>query len=273
MGYFRCTINALVAVAAGIGVPGPLALAEEPATEEPAAPATPVVALSRAEVASLVTQLGDEKYAVREAASEQLVRGNAAVVGHLRNHLQPDQPEINYRIIGVLAELRDSEDDATRSAALSALKQLTKSDDTTIAGRARESLFPPVVDEVDGLGGQAVIFGGLRNVELGGGGGITITGGTVRIGGRSQIVQSSLEDGVQTVVVHQGIGRKITMRIDEAGIDVRIYRRDEEGRPMRLVYQAIDEVDLQLNHPEGYKIYLDFKGYKGGTVMNGMPKD
>lgn len=264
--YMSVRLFLSVAVAAGaLGMLNSPALADDVVSAD---------ALSDAEFKSLLTQLDHKQFAEREKASKRLASGNAAVVKSLAAAIEDGKHEVNYRILSILSAMRLGENDEVAKAARGELIKLCKSDREAIAAQARATFYPRGRAGEEAMFTHANIFGGMRKIEMGGkGGGIAIAGDTVKIFGRSQVVRSRVQDGEQLVVVHQGIGRMIVLRVGEGGIEVHVSEQKEEGLVEETEYHAIDVDELKKDAPAAYKIYNDFKDYKGGAVLNGMPAD
>ncbi len=237
------------------------------------------VSLSTEEIAALVKKLGHKQFAERDAATAKLATGDFKVARQLAHAVSVDnEAEVNYRIIAVLGRLRQAEDDLVRAAASASLRKLSEMDNAAIAEQAKLTLRPPNPTGGEGLtravdAGVINLFGGTRKLMLGGEGGGMAIGAVVRVGGRSQIVQSGVEEDRQHVVVYQGIGRKIELRKEKEKIVVLVTEWNQDGEPFETKYEADNADELKANHPIGYKFYVDFEKYKGGTVMNAMPAE
>lgn len=236
-------------------------------------PVTQRVSLSDDEVKRLVQRLDDEKYAVRDAASKRLASGDAAVATALGKAVKADKLELSYRIIEILDTMRRGQHEATRDAAKKAMEILGKHKDKAIARRTLTALATDEPLSEEASFDHIQLFGGLRRIEFGQGGGISIGGDSVRIGKGSQIVQSQMADGEQLVVVHQGGGRKIMIRASDKGIGVVVQELTEDGTVEENRYEAADEEELAEKHPVGHSYFDAYKKYKGGTVMGGMPAE
>lgn len=235
-------------------------LAEEPT------PLTPE------QVDKLIAQFDHASFEMREAASEALgAQATPGLAAKLIAAIADDRPEVNYRVIAVLGEMRYSEDEATRDASTAALRKLRDSDNRNVAEQALSMLFQRLLESIGEISDTANVFGGERKVECHPeGGGMAIAGRVIRIYGRTHLVQSGVNTGHQRVIVHQGVGRKIVLNANDDGIALYIREEVKGEEPIAVHYLAVDADDLRKHHPAAFAFYEAYEKYKGGTTINGM---
>src|SRR5262249_29846193 len=71
-----------------------------------------------------ITQLDDDRFAVREEATQNLIKAGKAAIDTVAKAAAGDQLEVTYRSVHILRELAGSKDAATVAAAKAALTQL-----------------------------------------------------------------------------------------------------------------------------------------------------
>ena len=101
----------------------------------PAAAADPEAA-----IATAIEQLGDEQFAAREAASQQLAALGAAAVEPLVAAAVAGDPERALRAVDILRQFLARDEDDLAAAAEAGLEQLAGKDDLAIAQRAEVAL-------------------------------------------------------------------------------------------------------------------------------------
>src|SRR5271154_6391280 len=85
-----------------------------------------------------IKDLDSEKFAVREAATEQLLKTGRAAIDALAAAVESKSPEVNLRAMRILEELYEATDTATRSAAQKALAAIAANPASFGAKRANE---------------------------------------------------------------------------------------------------------------------------------------
>ena len=91
-------------------------------------------------IATAIEQLGDEQFANREAASQQLAAFGAAAVEPLVAAAATTDPERALRAVDILRQFLAREEDDLAAAAEAGLEQLAGKDDLAIAQRAEVAL-------------------------------------------------------------------------------------------------------------------------------------
>jgi Leucine-rich repeat (LRR) protein len=95
-----------------------------------------------------ITQLNDDRFAVREEATQNLIKAGKEAIDTVAKAAAGDQLEATDRGVRILRDLAESKDAATVSAAKAALTKLVVSDHATAAPRARTALFAHLGDVV-----------------------------------------------------------------------------------------------------------------------------
>jgi hypothetical protein len=226
------------------------------------------------EVRRLVAQLDSNRFAERKAASEQLRKMGLAAVQPLADAAPRGSLELQQRAMKLLEDFYRSRDKSLCTAAQGALEGLRQSEQESIARRAVEILkFPPYGLKPGNWLGRGLVhgLGGTRPLKLGGGGGIVIGGGQVRLGNGAQIVVSGVENGHRFVDIIQGSGLGVLILENEKSgmIDIHTCQQQAAGQAEYQRYEAHNAAELQQKHPKIHAFYDRFKGYRGGMVMNG----
>ena len=245
---------------------------EEP-PEGPAA-TIPPKNLSDATIRQLVAQLDSNRFAERKTATDQLRKIGLPAIEPLVAVAPGGSLELQVRVMKLLGDFYRSNQPTLRLAAREALEQLRTCEQEAVAQRAKEILKFPFYELTDGnwLGkGLVHGLGGPRPIKLGGGGGIVIGGGQVRLGNGAQIVVSGVEKGHRFVDIIQGSGLGILMIQNQktGAIEVYTCQQQPPGEPEYHRYQASSAAELAKQHPKIHAFYDHFKGYRGGMVMNG----
>ena len=230
--------------------------------------------LSTTEVRRLVGQLDSNRFAERTAATARLRQIGLVAVAPLAAAAPQGSLELQVRAMNLLGDFYRSKNEELRSAARDVLEQLQSSSQEAVAQRAGEILKFPFYELTPGnwLGkGLVHGLGGRRPIKLGGGGGIVIGGGEVRLGNGAQIVVSGVEKGYRFVDIIQGSGLGVLMIENEQNGAIEVYtcQQQASGDPEYQRYQADSAEELAKQHPKIHAFYDRFKGYRGGMVMNG----
>ena len=90
-----------------------------------------------------ITQLDDDRFAVREEATQNLLKAGKKAIDTVAKAAAGDQLEVTYRSVRILEELAGSKDAATAAAAKTALTQLVVSNHAAAAPRARTAWSNP----------------------------------------------------------------------------------------------------------------------------------
>ena len=98
-------------------------------------------ALTQPEIRTLISQLGDPEYSVREQATKKLEQAGIDAVGPLAAAAAGENLEVICRAVRALARILESKDDATFDAVEQALERLEESSHRPAARRAAEALL------------------------------------------------------------------------------------------------------------------------------------
>jgi hypothetical protein len=93
-----------------------------------------------ADIPAAISQLGDERYEVREAATRQLSHTGVQSIAPLLKAATGDNLEVTWRAIKVLTRILDTDDEAVFDSAEAALEQLETSTNRSAARRAAVAL-------------------------------------------------------------------------------------------------------------------------------------
>jgi hypothetical protein len=231
-------------------------------------------AVTEQQVRKWIEELDSDSFAEREAATIELSTAGVAAVQPIVDAAQSTSLEVQVRAFVVLKHFYRAEDEQVRDACVKALQALSDSENSSIAEQAKEILAVPHYEVPAGnwLGVTMVRgIGANSPIQLHQGGGISIGGGRVRLGYGSQIVVSGVVDGTRIVDIIQGSGLGVMILDSEKGngIVVHTCETPEDGEPKFNRYIAKDADELAKKHPKIHAFYDKFKGYRGGTVMNG----
>ena len=224
------------------------------------------------EIRRLVGQLDANRFADRKAAGKQLEQIGQPAIEPLAAAAPRGSLELEQRAMQVLERFYRSADERLCDAAKVALEKLCASSRESIARRAAEILkFPPYGLQPGNWLGKGLVhgLGGVRPIKLGGGGGIVIGGGEVRLGNGAQIVVSGVEGDVRFVDIIQGSGLGVLMIENEKNgvIEVHTCQQQPAGEADYKRYRAETTEQLRAAHPKIHAFYERFKGYRGGMVM------
>lgn len=272
----RCLSSAMFACA-GLAVldashaeppPGPAAEPNRAAANRDAAdPAKPPVA----EVRQLITQLNDDKFAARQAASRQLEALGAAVIADLVQAARGHHLEVTTRALDLLRRFLHGPDPPTQMAARQALQQLAASDHQAAAGGARKILEEDLAEAAPQRGpamplGQIQIplraLPGQRRAQIQ----LQIQGGFGGGNGPNQVqvrqVQLRHEPGRRTIQVAEN-GREVKIVEDrQGGIQMEVSEGAGDQRKTRK-YAARDAGELKKQHPEAHQLYAQYSQLNG----------
>lgn len=226
------------------------------------------------EIRRLVGQLDANRFADRKAADKRLEDIGQPAIEPLAAAASRGSLELEQRAMQILERFYRSADESLCDAAKAALKKLSASSRESIARRAAEILkFPPYGLQPGNWLGKGLVhgLGGVRPIKLGGGGGIVIGGGEVRLGNGAQIVVSGVEGDVRFVDIIQGSGLGVLMIENEKSgvIEVHTCQQQPAGEAEYKRYRSETTEQLRTAHPKIHAFYERFKGYRGGMVMNG----
>lgn len=260
------------------------AVADDPASKPSAGKQTPEKKdgqLSATEIKALVQRLDSGKYKERNDATNKLMTGGKAVIDPVLKAGLTDDIELGARCFDILRHFYEKGNATTKAAAEAALKKMQASGHKAVAKWAAEALAKPAANQAFPFGGQR--FGGririvgpnnlpprVRMPQFpAGGGNRQITSRTVN--GRREL---TAREGNRTVRISDTNGRNIAIKVTET----------KKGKSETKEYKAKDEAELKKKHPDGAKIYEQYKnfgrmnlngrlggGFFGGRPLNAQP--
>jgi len=246
---FPCkrVLPCVVAVVLGFCVP--VWAQESPADEKPeASPAAP----GPEKIAALVQELDSDRFAERQAASDELAEIGKPAIEALTEAAVGESLEVTVRSIDVLKKLAGSSDEPTKEAAKAALEKIAKSDRPSAARRAEEAL--KAMEEQQrraNVFAPRAIQGGIQIAVAGGG---------------ARRVSVKTVNGVKTIEAEEG-DRKVKIVDDpKAGIKMEVTTK-KNGKETTEKYEAKDAEELKKKHPEAYKIYKQYDRNAGNVVV------
>jgi len=221
--------------------------AEEKAVDASAAAGAPQA--SAEEIALLVKQLGSDKFAERQRASEKLGKIGKPAIEALVKAATGDSLEVTVRSIDLLGKMLESSDEGTRDSAKGALEKVAKSDRPTAAPRARDAL-KAIKDKQNQS--RRVLPGRIQIAAVAGGGGRRVSVRTV--------------NGVKTIEAQEG-DRKVKIVDDpKQGIKMEVTSK-KNGKETTEKYEAKDAAELKKKHPKAYEIYTKYAKQGGNIVV------
>ncbi len=202
-----------------------------------------------AEIGKWIEQLDDDKFAVREEATRKLTEAADEAIDLVRQAASGESREVASRAITVLRLLSEKDNKPAKAA----LEQLSQSDDTKVARRAKDAL--DTINEnakkpsikIPAI--QQMFPGGLNaQIQFGGFGVKTVKVTTV--------------NGVKKISVKEN-DRKTEITDDpKKGIEVQVTEQ-VNGKPKVTKVSAKDVAELKKKHPEMHKIYEQYSGQNG----------
>lgn len=225
-----------------------------PAKENnPAKPETPPAAdaektgtATAAELSQWTQDLVNPKFAVRQAASQKLVQAGKGGMDAVAEAAKTDDLELATRCLSVLTEGLNSKTEEVKQAARTALQNLAKSENKSVAQRAKLALETPV--GLDAVGGGLPVVGGqnFRQVRV-----------NIVNGARETNI---LENGKQTVIKDNN-GKDITVTTTET----------VNGQKVTKSATGKDAEDLKKNNPDAHAIFEKYaKGGNGVQIQFGI---
>lgn len=188
-----------------------------------------------------VKELVHQKFATRQAASQKLIQAGVPGMQAAAEAAKTDDLELATRCLSVLTEGLASKSEAVKKAARTSLEELAKSENKSVAQRARQGLEAPVALPQVGIGRPGFA---VQQVRV-----------QVRNGVRELTV---IENGKESTISDNN-GKDITVTITET----------VNGQKKTQTYKAKDEEELKKNHPEAHAIYSKYSGGKIGRVQIG----
>jgi len=228
--------------------------AAAPAKEEAEKPVSPAADNAPPEVSKAtpeklqqwVQDLVNPKFAVRQAASQKLVQSGTAGMEAVTGATQTDDLELATRCLSVLKEGLNSKSKEVQQVARTALQTLAKSENNSVAQRARTALEAPPK-----LGVPAGRFpGGIQ--------------------GNFQQIAVQINNGARQIKVTEN-GKEIVIK-DNNGKDITVTTTETvNGQKVAKSVTAKDEDDLKKNHAEAHALFEKYsKGNNGIQIKFGM---
>ena len=223
------------------------------------------------QVAELIDQLNDDRFAQRERATQQLTDLGHKAVPALGKAAADERPEVSERAFKILATIKSKGSAEAKTAATKKLEELAKSENAGVAkkatdllAQATESITPATRPRRPGI-----IFprGRIPRIEIAPG----RAGGGIRLGGvrggvrRMRVVGGA--GGEKEVEVTEG-GRTVKVTENSDGITVKV-TETKDGTATTKEYKAADEKELKKNHPEAHKLYKQYAGGGDGAILGG----
>jgi hypothetical protein len=243
-----CGISAIWAEDPKTDTPaGPSIQEAAPANDNnPAKPQTPPAVdaekagTATAEELSQWTQdLVNPKFAVRQAASQKLVQAGKGGMDAAAEAAKTDDLELATRCLSVLTEGLNSKTEEVKQAARTALQNLAKSENKSVAQRAKLALEAPV--GLDAVGGR-----NFRQIRV-----------NIVNGAREMNIQ---ENGKQTVIKDNN-GKEITVTTTET----------VNGQKVTKSATGKDAEDLKKNNPDAHAVFEKYaKGGNGAQLQFGI---
>ena len=121
-----------------------------------------------------IGELGSEQYAVREAATQNLIRAGRGAIGPVVEAGTADDLEVGTRVFIILMRLAEKGDPPTQAAALEALERVAASPDSpagrrasSVVGQYKAARHEEALAEIRSLGGTALQSDGSTQIRLG----------------------------------------------------------------------------------------------------------
>ncbi len=196
-----------------------------------------------------IKDLVHQKFATRQAASQKLVQAGVTGMEAAAQATQTEDLELATRCLAVLTEGLTSKDKLVRNAANSALETLAKSDNQSVAQRARQALDTPreLPDIPRGLPpgfGQNLQMRGIQQIKI-----HAVKG----------VREITVTDNGKGIVLKDNNGKDITVTVTET----------VNGQKQTQTFAGKDEEDLKKNNPLGYALYKKYSRFNanGGVQI------
>lgn len=222
----------------------PKEAAQDKETPPPESPAKDTDVAEKAEVATpeqlqqWIKDLVHQKFATRQSASQKLVQAGVPGMEAAAEAAKTEDLELATRCLAVLTDGLTSKVEEVRKAAKSELETLTKSDNRSVAQRARQALETPR---------------GIPGIPGGVGGGI---------GRNIRQIRVQVVNGIREVTVIEN-GKETVLK-DNNGKDISVTITETvNGQKQSQTFKGKDEEDLKKNHPEAHALFEKYS--KGGN--------
>ncbi len=222
--------------------PAPRDDAGKPDTAE-AKPTDQPIAATAEQLQQWIQDLVSPKFATRQAASQKLVQSGKAGMEAVAGAAKTDDLELATRCLAVLTEGLSSKSEDVQQAARTALQNLAKSENKSVAQRARAALETPV---------KLGIPGGR------------FPGG---VAGNFQQIAVQINNGARQIKVTEN-GKEIVIK-DNNGKDITITTTETvNGQKVTKSVTAKDEDDLKKNHAEAHALFEKYSKGGNGIRLN-----
>ncbi|MDB5337995.1 MAG: hypothetical protein JWN70_3614 [Planctomycetaceae bacterium] len=190
--------------------------------------------------------LVNPKFAIRQAASQRLVHSGKAGMEAVAGAAQTDDLELATRCLAVLTEGLSSKSEDVQLAARTALQNLAKSENKSVAQRARAALETPVKLGIPGGRFPGGVQGNFQQIAV-----------QINNGAR----QIKVTENGKEIVIKDNNGKEITVTTTET----------VNGQKVTKSVTAKDEDDLKKNHAEAHTLFEKYsKGGNGIQLKFGM---
>jgi hypothetical protein len=214
----------------------------------------------------LITELNDDKFAVRQLASQQLAEMGAAVVPDLVQAAQGKHLEVTSRALDVLKKFLEANNPESQVAARQALQELAATDHPAASSGARKIL-------ADQQPAENTPFG-----QLFPNGRVPLPAG--RIVQRQAQIQLQIQGGFgggnqqkNILQVRQAGGRR-TIEASDNEREIKIVEDQQNGIQMEVTagagdqrktkkYTAKNAAELKKKHPQAHKLYEKYSKNNG----------
>lgn len=217
---------------------------QTPAAEaKPNDPPEKPVAATAEQLQQWIQELVNPKFATRQAASQKLVQSGKAGMEAVAGAAKSDDLELATRCLAVLTEGLSSKSEDVQQAARTALQNLAKSENKSVAQRARAALEAPVKLGIPG----GRFPGGVQ--------------------GNFQQIAVQVNNGARQVKVTEN-GKEIVIK-DNNGKDITITTTETvNGQKVTKSVTAKDEDDLKKNHAEAHALFEKYSKGGNGIRLN-----
>lgn len=243
---------------------GPARAGQAPKTDNKTKDAAPPAAKATTQqIAQWVKDMDAEEFATREQAVAKLAEAGKAAIGPVAAAAKGKGLEVSTRSVAVLKKLLASKDEATKAAAKAALEELAKDEKHPAAHMAWQALEgdkPPKRN-----GGGVTINGG--RIVIGGVGGNIVINAQAGPGGQMHMSVKNVNGEKEIDVVENG--RKVKITEGKGGITMTVTdppKGKEKAKPKQ--YKAADAKELKKKHPEAYKLYEKYTEGNNAVVGN-----
>ncbi len=182
--------------------------------------------------------LVNPKFATRQAASQKLVHAGKAGMEAVAGAARTEDLELATRCLSVLTEGLNAKSPEVQEAARTALQDLAKSENKSVAQRARAALETPVKLTLPEARGRIGLQGNFQQIAV------------------------QINNGMRTIKVTEN-GKEIAIS-DNNGKQITVTTTETvNGQKATKSVTAKDEEDLKKNHPDAHALFDKYT--KGGN--------